>query len=337
MTPINTVTGISVPLSGTFVPAGAAAHIGANPPVAMSNSATQAPLAPPEAMARLASLQGGLAPLFADLAASLGRSDLPQALRGAVQAVLATAIDGSSLDGKSVEAALMKSAVLGEAAASDGVAVPADRTQALLVLRSLLRAASPGGTRPSAVSSSLPPPHRAALPVGEPPALPSIASLDGDAMVQKLWSETDAALARVTLQQIASLPDAAGTHATQRLVLDVPIAIAQGHAVIAFEIEPDRANRDQEDDERSAGFRINLALDIEPLGPVRASVSEAGGRTHVSLFAEREATARVLREGLPALQGQLAEAALEPGELNCRVGTPPRKRAGPGLFVDRAT
>lgn len=286
-------------------------------------------------MAKLVSVQGGLAALFADLAASLGRSDLPQAVRGAVQAVLSTAIDGSSLDGKSIEAALMKSAVLGEAAASDGVASPADRTQALLLLRNLLRSASPGGTRPPGVSSSLPPPHRAALPVGEPPALPSIASLDRDAMVQKLWSETDAALARVTLQQIASLPDTAGAHATQRLVLDVPIAIAQGHAVIAFEIEPDRANRDHEDGER--GFRINLALDIEPLGPVRASVSEAGGRTHVSLFAERDATARVLREGLPALQGQLAEAALEPGELNCRVGAPPRKRATPGLFVDRAT
>lgn len=288
-------------------------------------------------MAKLASVQAGLAPLFADLAASLGRSDLPQALRAAVQVVLATAIDGSTLDGKSIEAALMKSTVFGEAAASGGAAGPADRTQALLLLRNLLRAASPEGTRPPGVSSSLPPPHRAALPVGEPPALPSIASLDGDAMVQKLWSEADAALARVTLQQIASLPDTTGAHPTQRLVLDVPIAIAQGHAVIAFEIEPDRRNRDGEDEEQSPGWRINLALDIEPLGPVRASVSEAGGRTHVSLFAEREATARVLRQGLPALQGQLAEAALEPGELNCRVGTPPHERAAPGLFVDRAT
>ena len=139
MTPINSVTGISVPLSGTFVPAGAAAQNAANPPVATPNSPTPAASVPPEAMAKLASVQGGLAPLFADLAESLGRSDLPQAVRGAVQAVLSTAIDGSSLDGKSIEAALMKSAVLGEAAASDGVASPADRTQALLLLRNLLR------------------------------------------------------------------------------------------------------------------------------------------------------------------------------------------------------
>ena len=32
-----------------------------------------------------------------------------------------------------------------------------------------------------------------------------------------------------------------------------------------------------------------------------------------------------------------AEAALDPGDLNCRNGKPPREPTKPGLFVDRAS
>jgi hypothetical protein len=342
MTSINPALGVSVPLAGTFAqeapiarnsnplaqPAAAAASSG---PVAVPADAMA------QAVTRLASVQGGLAPLFADLAAAAGRSDLPQAVQGAAQTLLSLGLDGAALNGKAIEAALSKSGVFLEGALARGEAIQGDLKLALLSLRNALRSALPEGARVPAPSSSLPPPHRGALPVGEPPSLPSIAMLDGDTVGLKLLSETDAALARTTLLQVASLPDASQGNTTQRLVVDIPIATPQGHAVIQLQVEPDDEHRNGPGEERSPSWRINLAIDIEPLGPVRARITQIEGRTHVNLYAEREEAARALRDDLPALQTQLAEAALEPGDLHCRSGVPQSEPARPGLFVDRAS
>jgi hypothetical protein len=356
MTMINTIAGLLVPSQGTLAGELFAARNAATPAAGAPAVAAQAVAAPavaatpPEALARLASAQGGLAPLYADVAAVATRPDLPQEVRIAAQAMLtlgldATAIDGKAIDGKpidgkAIENAILKSGLFLEGAIAKGEAADGDLKLALLSLRNALHSALPEGVRAPALSSALPPPHRTALPVGEQPALPSILALDSDGASLKLLSETDAALARTTLLQLASLPDANPSNAnntTQRLVVDIPIATPQGHAVIQLQVEPDNHRHNAEGEERLPSWRINLALDIEPLGPVRASITQIAGRTHVNLFAEREASARVLRDDLPALQTQLSEAALEPGDLNCRSGTPQREPAAPGLFVDRAS
>lgn len=343
MTAINTVPGLLVPSQGTLAGELFAARNAATPAAAApAQAAPPAAVAavsgvPPEALTRLASAQGGLAPLLANLSAAIGRSDLPQGVQGAAQALLATGLDGAALDGWAIENALLKSGVFLEGALASGEAVKGDQKQALLALRDALRAALPEGARLPASPSSLPPPHRGALPVGEQPALPSIALLDGDAAGLKLLSETDAALARTTLLQLASLPETSQGNTTQRLVVDIPIATPQGHAVIQLQVEPDPQHRNTKGEDKAPSWRINLAIDLEPLGPVRACVTQIEGRTHVNLFAEREAAARALRDDLPALQTQLSEAALEPGDLNCRSGTPQREPAAPGLFVDRAS
>jgi hypothetical protein len=347
MTTINTIAGLLVPSQGTLAGELFAARNAATPaagaPVAAAEAAA-APAAvaatPPEALARLASAQGGLAPLYADVAAAAARPDLPQAVQSAAQALLSLGLDATAIDGKALETAILKSGLFPDAAqggANQGGTNPADLKLALLSLRNALRGVLPEGVRAPALPSTLPPPHRAALPVGEPPALPSILALDSDGASLKLLSETDAALARTTLLQLASLPETSQGNTTQRLVVDIPIATPQGHAVIQLQVEPDNHRHNAEGEERLPSWRINLALDIEPLGPVRASITQIAGRTHVNLFAEREASARVLRDDLPALQTQLSEAALEPGDLNCRSGTPQREPAAPGLFVDRAS
>lgn len=338
MTPINPALGPSVPLGGTLAQEAPVARNSAAPAVQVPvGPGISAAAAPPEALARLASVQGGLAPLLADLTAAASRPDLPQAVRAAARAMLSLGLDGAALDGKAIETAVLKSGVFLDGAAAKGEPVEGDMKLALLSLRNALRSALPEGVRVPALSSSLPPPHRAALPVGEQPALPSIALLDGDATSLRLLSETDAALARTTLLQLASLPDASQVNNTQRLVVDIPIATPQGHAVIQLQVEPDPSHRSASGQERQPSWRINLAIDIEPLGPVRASVTQIDGRTHVNLFAEREGSARALRDDLPTLQTQLAEAALEPGDLHCRSGVPQREPAPPGLFVDRAS
>lgn len=336
MTSINPAAGVSVPLQGTLAQEVLIARNSAAPagpgPVSLSALA-----GPPASLARLASIQGSLSPLLADLGAALARPGLPQAVRGAAQTVLSYGLDAVALDGETVRAAILKSGAFPQGVPATDENGRGDLKFALLSLRNALRKAVSESVRTAVPSSSGPPPYRAAQPVGELPSLASIALLDGEALHAKLLSETEAALARATLLQLASLPETAQGNTTQRLVVEIPMATPQGHAVIQFQIEPEDHPGDRQGGARAPSWRVRFAIDIEPIGPVRASVTQIDGRTHVNLFAEREASARALRDDLPALQTQLAQAALEPGDLHCRSGAPPREPAPPGLFVDRAS
>jgi hypothetical protein len=346
MTAINTVPGLLVPLqgalSGELFAARNPANAGAALPSATVVAGQGGASAASAILTRLASAQGGMAPLLADLSAALARPDLPQAVREAAQTLLSFRLDGTALGGKSLENAVLNSGLFLEAALASGRPGSGDLKSALLSLRTALQATLPTAKAPG-LAASLPPPHRSALPTAQPPALPSIAMLDGYDLGAKLLAETDGALARTTLLQLASLPDSGPSRQSetpQRLVVDIPIATPQGNAVIQLQVEQqvehDR-KRENGEEFRAPSWRINLAIDIEPLGPVRASVAQVDGRTHVTMFAEREASARALRNDLPALQAQLAEAALEPGDLHCRSGIPDNEPAPAGLFVDRVS
>jgi flagellar hook-length control protein FliK len=186
----------------------------------------------------------------------------------------------------------------------------------------------------------VPPPYRGATPVAQQPALPSIGMLDVRAAGLHLLAQTDGALARQTLLQIASLPDAVTpqqqTDAPPKLTMDIPLATPLGTAIVQLQIEHDEERNDG-DARREKTWRINLAIDLEPLGPVRATVSQVGGLTHVALLAERRESAQALRDDLPMLEASLAEAALDIGDLQCRTGKPQASPAPAGLFVDRAS
>jgi hypothetical protein len=187
-----------------------------------------------------------------------------------------------------------------------------------------------------------PPPFRGALPSMQPVAAPSIAS---DAPLatsaHHLLGDTDAAIARQTLLQVASLPDrvdTAGAHidpATPRWSFEIPFATPQGTAMAQFEISRDGGGSEVEGAKRV--WRARFSLDVEPAGPVHALVSLSGERTSVRMWAERPATAAQLRAGATQLSQALSRAELQPGDIVIRDGTPPLSApARAGHFLDRA-
>ena len=291
-----------------------------------------------DAAARFVSQQSGLAPLYADLEAAVARADLPQAVRAAAQSVLSLRVDGMNPD--ALKAAVLKSGLFMEAMLAGGTAPSGDMKSALLSLRQTLQSWLGASVSETRADPQLPPPHRGAAPVAQQPGMPSIAMLDIRAAGLHLLAETDGALARQTLLQIASLPDAIAAQpqsdAPPKLTMDIPLATPLGTAIIQLQIEHEEQRKDGEAS-REKTWRINLAIDIEPLGPVRATVSQAGGLTHVVMLAERKESAAALRDDLPMLEASLAEAALEIGELQCRTGKPQAPSAPAGLFVDRAS
>jgi hypothetical protein len=203
----------------------------------------------------------------------------------------------------------------------------------------------PGGQSEEAIvhTNTPPPPFRGALPSAQPVAAPSIAP---DAplatTVRHLLDDTDAAIARQTLLQVASLPDRPDASANRtdptmpRWNFEIPFATPQGTAMAQFEISRDGGGNEVEATKRV--WRARFSLDIEPAGPVHALISLIGDRTSVRMWAERPQTASLLRAGANDLSQALSQAELAPGDIVIREGTPPQLQpAKAGHFLDRAS
>jgi hypothetical protein len=208
---------------------------------------------------------------------------------------------------------------------------------------------SPSATSPSAASRPAPPAPDAPLqPRGDVAArLPDAAS-PGAALSQVL-AETDAALDRLTLHHYASLPDAgpetaAGAPSSQqpptRLHLELPFLLDGKAGTLPLSIEEEPPERSSPESEAAhSGWRVRLALDLEPLGLIQALIGLHAGALRVAVFAEREATARLARRHAGDLEAALADGPFNAAVVDVALGQapPPRGRAAriAGHFLDR--
>ncbi len=189
-----------------------------------------------------------------------------------------------------------------------------------------------------------PPPFRGASPSAQPVVLPSITPQTPlAATAHHLLGDADAAIARQTLLQVASLPDRVDVFvpgstidtSQPRWNFEIPFLTAQGTAMAQFEIARDGGGTETEASKRI--WRARFSLDVEPAGPVHAMVSLSGETTSVRMWAERPATATQLRAGAAQLSQALSKAELKPGDIVIRDGAPPQAQAAPaGHFLDRA-
>jgi hypothetical protein len=187
-----------------------------------------------------------------------------------------------------------------------------------------------------------PPPINGALPSAQPVMPATLAShAPVEATLQHLLTDTDGAIARQTLLQVASLPGQTDTTAGRldpsvpRWNFEIPFATAQGTAMAQFEISRDGGGR--EAGAAKQVWRARFSLDVEPAGPVHAQVSLSGERTSVRMWAERPATAAQLRAGISQLSQALSHAELLPGDIVVRDGAPVQPASAPaGHFLDRA-
>lgn len=203
--------------------------------------------------------------------------------------------------------------------------------------------AVPDGHIFEAAARATPPPFRGGLPAPQAVASPSLApDTPLSATVHRLLDDTDAAIARQTLLQVASLPDRtdASGHRIDPTVpqwnFEIPFATQQGTAMAQFEISRDGDNESADSAKRA--WRARFTLNVEPAGPVHALITLNGDKTFVRMWAERPATAQQLRAGIGELTQALTRAELKPGDILVRDGTPPQPApARAGHFLDRAT
>lgn len=319
-----------------------------------------------------AARQNGLAPLYADLSALVQSGQaLPAPVSAMVRQFLAVPMDlvsKTTVSAAEIKTALMQSGLVATSpVVSTAAAMAAPQLAGLNLVLGLMRRtltnwrdeeqAAQADTSPAAESGSRtsiadvrqasrtaapPPPFRNGPTVPQAAMQPSLPDdLSGPALAQHLLDRTEAAIARQTLLQVASLPDADQTSAkagvdARHLIFDVPLATPQGTAVAQFRIERDGAGGDAETGKPM--WRASFAIDVEPMGRVHAHIALVDGRTSVTLRAERLESAALLNDDVGQLEALLREANLEPGTLACVNGAASAPAAAaPGLFLDSTT
>lgn len=305
-----------------------------------------------------AARQNGLAPLIANLRASIAdTASSPAPVQEAAAALLRLGIAADRpAQAADIRAALMRSGLLFEAQAGrDGSPPPPDIKLALLALRQALRAwlaeETPAPTMPKQTGEGgrpapppipeAPPPYRGAPMAAQPAGSPTIADLEPHDVAARLLTQTEGALARQTLLQAASLPERTEAHSDasgSRWLFESPLVSPAGTSVAQFEISRE-GGRGPSAGEQIPVWRARFSVDIEPIGPVHAQISLIGARAAVMLWAERDATAGLLRERTASLAEALRQAELDP-DIHFRAGAPSLPssvRPAAGHFLDRAS
>jgi len=187
-----------------------------------------------------------------------------------------------------------------------------------------------------------PPPISGALPAAQPVMAATLVSNSStETAMHQLIADTDGAIARQTLLQVASLPGQPDIAVNRldpvapRWNFEIPFVTPQGTAMAQFEISRDGGGKEVGAAKRV--WRARFSLDVEPAGPVHALVSLNGDKTSVRMWAERPSTAAQLRAGATQLSQALSRAELKPGDIVIRDGAPVQTASAPaGHFLDRA-
>ncbi len=157
-------------------------------------------------------------------------------------------------------------------------------------------------------------PERHEAPGNSPP------TPDGDTpAVVALQQRTDAALARMVMNQVDSLPRD-GSIPTP-LVVELPLRWNDQPAMLRLHIEPDDTARHEE--KMAPGWSVWLSFEPGNLGTVHCRLQLRGEQVSAAFWTERETTATLFQQHLEKLGLGFQQEGLTPHLLRCQTGKPP--------------
>lgn len=194
----------------------------------------------------------------------------------------------------------------------------------------------PPSTMPAQTTAQeTPPPQRHGQPS---PQATQVSHFSAQTPVQQIHAEltqqVEAALARLQLHQLGSLPQAEDK--PQAWLLELAVRNNEQTELFGLHVEQDASQTGAQQDSL---WSVMLAFDLPGLGPVRARVSVSGEHASVIFWAEHENASRLFEQNLPLLQDQLQLAGLQVADLQCHCGRPVQTQSESdpsGLLDERA-
>ena len=128
----------------------------------------------------------------------------------------------------------------------------------------------------------------------------------------------EAALGRIELTQLASLPREGAQHIFTEIVANYPFLW-----VIPLQIRIDQDIKKQTGETPAPHWSVALTLDLGDLGRMDALLWQEKTAVSASLWTEKAETRTLLRDRLPLLQSFLQEAGIAVGNLSLHEGSAP--------------
>lgn len=297
---------------------------------------------------------GGLLNALQNLPVDNGQPGPTSDLRAAVERLLGNLPNAQQMSSaRGVAQALLGSGVFLEARLAAGnPGQAADLKADLLRLIAQLTPALPSSTSFNAIlaantlAQSLPSFVRSALgtlgqvsakttPGGFPLPERLLQSLEGAGSLEQLLRLAAAAVSRLQSHQLAGLEQSGRTDDGRQLTtwqLEIPMRNLQDIVPLQVKLqreEPAQAEQQAQDkreerEPRQALWRVDLAFDLEPLGPLQVQAQLLQGRLSSQLWAERPYTASLIESHLGSLRERLLASGLDVGDLDCHLGIPPQ-------------
>ncbi|MCF6755220.1 flagellar hook-length control protein FliK [Stutzerimonas balearica] len=153
------------------------------------------------------------------------------------------------------------------------------------------------------------------------------AGMEEEADLEMLLKLAAAAVSRLQTHQLSSL---AQTHVTpdgSQLTtwqLELPMRDRQDVVPLQIKLQREAPARENSKEQPEPLWRVELAFDLAPLGPLQVQAQLQRGCLSSQLWAERASTASLVSAELEHLRERLLSAGLQVGQLDCRQGTPPQ-------------
>lgn len=276
--------------------------------------------------------QDGLGHLMAELSAQ-GATEAAGTLEPQIAKIIRQLAPlDQAVTGADIKAALGRSGLLMEAnLAQHPNDAPQDLKSALLVLRQAL--ALPPGPRRTTGAVRPPPPYAGGPIAGQPAyTVPLVSDDSSEVRRQGLADAVDGALARVELEQLASLPQRESDPTVWRF--EAPVATPQGASIAQFEIQRESHGRTSGATSPTT-WRVRFGIDIAPFGPISANLNLTGEHLGVAIWVQDPAAAAILKTQGP----ELARGLVSPGlEVDVAVypGAPSAGPTAAGRLLDTA-
>ena len=172
------------------------------------------------------------------------------------------------------------------------------------------------------------------LPTSFPLPERLLQSQDGEGDLEHMLRLAAAAVSRLQSHQLSSLEQTGLTDDGRLLStwqLEIPMRNLQDIVPLQVKFQREEApekeqphERRDEHEPRQQLWRVELAFDMEPLGPLQIQAQLIKGSLSSQLWAERPYTASLIESNLAGLRERLLASGLNVGDLDCHLGTPPQ-------------
>ena len=161
---------------------------------------------------------------------------------------------------------------------------------------------------------------------------------DSEDSLENLLKLAAAAVSRLQSHQLSSLEQSGRTADGNLLTtwqLEIPMRNA--HDIVPLQVKfqredpPEKAPEEKPEARtvKDQLWRVELAFDLAPLGPLHVQAQLLRGNLSGQLWAQRTSTADLIASQLGSLRQRLNDAGLSVTDLDCHQGTPPQGQHSP--------